>query len=43
MLRNKTLARFPVQFKEVFAGCAGLRGYIVAPCDNTQKAYSSHL
>lgn len=43
MLRNKMLARFPVQFKEMFAVCAGLIGYIVAPCENTQKAYSSHL
>lgn len=42
MLRNK-LAHFPVQFKEMFAVCVGLIGYIVAPCDNIQKAHSSHL
>lgn len=40
---SKKLAHFPVQFKEMFAVCAGLIGYIVAPCDNNQKAYSSHL
>lgn len=40
---SKKLAHFPVQFKEMFAVCAGFIGYIVAPCDNNQKAYSSHL
>lgn len=43
MLRNKKLAHFPVQFKEMFAVSAGVIGYIVDPCDYIQKAYSPHL
>ncbi|EGW09219.1 hypothetical protein I79_012585 [Cricetulus griseus] len=37
MLRNKKLAHFPVQFKELFAVSAGVIGYIVGPCDNIQR------
>lgn len=43
MLRNKKLAHFPVQFKEMFALSAGVIGYIVDPCDYIQKACSPHL
>ena len=34
ILRSKKLVHFPVQFKEIFAVCVGLRGYIVDSCDN---------
>lgn len=33
MWRNKKLAHFPAQFKEIFAVCVGIIGYIVDPCD----------
>lgn len=42
-VKKYEVGSFSVQFKEMIAVCAGLGGYIVAPCDNTQKAYSSHL
>lgn len=43
MLRKKKLAHFPVQFKELFAVCAGVIGYTVDLWANIQKAYYSHL
>lgn len=42
-VNKQKLAHFSSTIKEMLAVSAGVIVSIVGPCDNTQKAYSSHL